>query len=208
MNILGMLSAGDALILISVVVAVMIFSAIRKSLKPESLMDCPCEHCGAGVHFVRRDLGHNVICPACGSETLAKSTAPRKVPKPKKSWRDYQFNGLEFASPKGTSETAGFQPHPMPTSICNRCGSVRSYLKARSGSDFLEGLFWLSVILAIMSQVIAAFGIALTIALVYTLHFRGKRRPACVDCGAEEIIPIGTPRGRQLHAQFHRATPP
>jgi hypothetical protein len=75
--------------------------------------------------------------------------------------------------------------------ICEHCGT-RGTAKTRTrGSTAIELVLWLCLILP---------------GLVYSIWRLTTRERVCPSCGAPGLIPIDTPRGKQLAGQFSAPT--
>lgn len=83
---------------------------------------------------------------------------------------------------------------PAGRSICAQCGSVGAPRKVAPGSFLVELALWICFILP---------------GLIYSLWRVSSKRPTCRACGAiRTMVPLQSPRGRQLAAQFHGAPGP
>lgn len=73
---------------------------------------------------------------------------------------------------------------------CVKCGHVGEPANHTPGSMALEVVLWLCFLLP---------------GLIYSLWRLGSRRPACACCGALELVPVDSPKGRALAAAVPRA---
>lgn len=80
----------------------------------------------------------------------------------------------------------------MSNHICTRCGSIAEPRTHTPGSFFIEVLAWLMFLLP---------------GLLYSMWRISARREVCPTCGAEEIVPCDTPRGRRLAADLGQTIP-
>lgn len=77
--------------------------------------------------------------------------------------------------------------------ICTACGSVGGAKNSVRGSTGMELLLWLLSLTIIMFPV----------AIIYSVWRMGSRHKKCGRCGSEQLVPVGTPAGRKLYAEFH-----
>lgn len=81
--------------------------------------------------------------------------------------------------------------------ICPHCGHYGFPGKITRGSFLIELLLWLLFIPAIVySYVLFLPG------LIYSAWRLSTRRRACTKCQSPTVIPVDTPRGQQLIAEF------
>ena len=79
-------------------------------------------------------------------------------------------------------------PDRAGLSICVQCGSVGKPKKTARGSFLVEIGLWLLFLLP---------------GLIYSLWRLSTKRPTCRTCGAgDSMVPLYSPRGRQLAAEF------
>ena len=71
--------------------------------------------------------------------------------------------------------------------VCAVCGSPTDGKRVTPGSLGLELLLWLFFLLP---------------GIIYSAWRLASRRESCGVCGASEIVPVETPRGQMLAAQF------
>lgn len=72
--------------------------------------------------------------------------------------------------------------------ICTRCGWKGRPKKGLNGNAAVELLLWLLFIVP---------------GIIYTIY-RGNNRPLiCRECGATEMVPLDSPRGRELLSHYH-----
>ena len=80
------------------------------------------------------------------------------------------------------------------STICSQCGHLGRPRQVAPGSLLVEIILWCCLLLP---------------GLLYSLWRIGAKRPTCRHCGAiAATVPTDSPRGRQLVAEFHPATPP
>jgi hypothetical protein len=72
--------------------------------------------------------------------------------------------------------------------ICRNCGHLGPSSSVTKGSTAIELVLWLCFILP---------------GLIYSLWRLSSRHSACPKCGNTGMIPLDSPRGKQLVAQFH-----
>lgn len=74
----------------------------------------------------------------------------------------------------------------MTSKACPRCGHVGAPDSHTPGSRFIELLLWLLFIVP---------------GLIYSLWRFSAQREVCAKCGAAELLPLDTPRGRAVAAE-------
>ncbi len=67
--------------------------------------------------------------------------------------------------------------------VCSRCGHVGEPVSSTPGSMAIELVLWLCLLLP---------------GLVYSLWRLSRRHPVCAKCGSADLLPLDTPRGREL----------
>jgi hypothetical protein len=67
--------------------------------------------------------------------------------------------------------------------ICARCGVQGSLKSETRGSFLIEVVLWLMFIIP---------------GLIYSLWRLSTRRKVCGSCGSHELVPLNSPRGKQL----------
>jgi hypothetical protein len=77
--------------------------------------------------------------------------------------------------------------------ICPNCGYQGAPRSITKGSFLIELFLWLCFIIP---------------GLLYSLWRVSSRTTGCPSCGASNMIPLSSPRGRQLQADLRPATPP
>lgn len=75
--------------------------------------------------------------------------------------------------------------------ICATCGSRGTPRTRTRGSTWLELALWLCFIVP---------------GLIYSIWRLTTRQPVCPECGSAGMISVNTPRGKQLAAQYGKAT--
>lgn len=80
------------------------------------------------------------------------------------------------------------RPARLADDVCLRCGSVDGARQVRRGSLVVEVLLWLMWLLP---------------GLIYTAWRWSTLHAVCVCCGAAELVPVDSPRGRQLMRDHH-----
>jgi RNA polymerase subunit RPABC4/transcription elongation factor Spt4 len=76
----------------------------------------------------------------------------------------------------------------MSASICPACGTQGRPKKRTRGSIWIELVLWLCFIVP---------------GLIYSVWRLTTRESVCPGCGSPGMIPLGSPRGKQLAAQFN-----
>jgi hypothetical protein len=71
----------------------------------------------------------------------------------------------------------------MKSVICTRCGHQGNPTSETPGSFILEVFLWLMFIVP---------------GVIYSLWRLSKRRKVCRSCGSPELVPLDSPRGKQL----------
>jgi len=72
--------------------------------------------------------------------------------------------------------------------ICSNCGHLGDEKQVTKGSLGIEILLWLCFLIP---------------GLIYSLWRLSSRYSACAHCKAPNLVPVDSPRGRQLAGQFH-----
>lgn len=70
--------------------------------------------------------------------------------------------------------------------ICSQCGGQKTKIKT-PGTLLLEIFLWLLLLLP---------------GFIYSIWRISGRKKVCADCESENIIPIQSPKGKQLFAEF------
>ena len=85
-------------------------------------------------------------------------------------------------------------PNAWDLSICAHCGNTGKPRNTRGGSLLVEIALWIFLIVP---------------GIIYSLWRIGTKRPACRACGAiGSMVPLYSPRGRALAAEFGTDTAP
>jgi ribosomal protein S27AE len=74
--------------------------------------------------------------------------------------------------------------------ICRACGSIEPPARITKGSLAIEIVLWVSLI-------------GIPVALVYSIWRQTSKYWACGACHSPEIIPVATPAGQRLFAEYH-----
>ncbi|MFC1524292.1 hypothetical protein ACFL6N_05835 [Thermodesulfobacteriota bacterium] len=77
----------------------------------------------------------------------------------------------------------------MAKTICTSCGSRERPIMHTRGSVKVEIILWCCFLLP---------------GLIYSLWKQGGKGWICRECGNNELVPIQTPRGKELVARFDR----
>lgn len=93
------------------------------------------------------------------------------------------------------SAPPGIKPAPSRRArICTQCGSIGKPQRVAGGSLLVELALWLFFLVP---------------GFIYSLWRISTKRPACRACGAiHAMVPLHSPRGRELAAQFSATTRP
>jgi hypothetical protein len=75
----------------------------------------------------------------------------------------------------------------MAQMICNNCGSTGRPKTETKGSILIEIILWLSFIVP---------------GLIYSIWRMSTRSKVCRSCGARSLVPLDSPRGKQLVHQL------
>jgi hypothetical protein len=67
--------------------------------------------------------------------------------------------------------------------VCSRCRHVGEPVSSTPGSIWIELVLWLCLLIP---------------GLVYSLWRLSRRHPVCARCGSADLLPVDTPRGREL----------
>lgn len=79
----------------------------------------------------------------------------------------------------------------MSEMICARCGTAGRTKNHTRGSLLIELILWLCMLVP---------------GLIYSIWRLTTRRRVCAACGSEELVPTGSPVGRQLMERFSAAS--
>lgn len=71
--------------------------------------------------------------------------------------------------------------------ICRECGTVGRVKKITPGSIFIELVLWCCFIIP---------------GLIYSFWRLSKRHSACAVCGAANLLPVESPAGKKMLAEF------
>ena len=77
----------------------------------------------------------------------------------------------------------------MSKCICTLCGAAESPKQYTKGSVLVEIVLWLCFLVP---------------GLIYTIWRHASRYDGCRECGSEDIVPLNSPRGKRLAADFHQ----
>jgi len=87
----------------------------------------------------------------------------------------------------------------MAKQICGHCGTVDRTKRQARGSLLGEVALWfLMVIIGPFTAYISIF-----IAVVFSLWRAIDKKSICAECGHDELIGVGTPRGKQIFEKYH-----
>ena len=75
--------------------------------------------------------------------------------------------------------------------VCGRCGHRGETRSVTRGSILIEIVLWLAFLVP---------------GLIYSIWRLTTRQQACSACGAAELVPETSPRGRELLAKYHPGT--
>ena len=70
--------------------------------------------------------------------------------------------------------------------ICSNCGYIGQAKKVTKGSILIELVLWLMIIPG----------------LIYSLWRLTTKHLACPQCGATQLVPVDSPRGKKLQQEF------
>lgn len=125
-------------------------------------------------------------CPKCHYTRQPDDTAP-----------DYECPrcGLVYAKYKPppapapvVEKAAPVKEYRKGTPICASCGTLDATRTNTPGSIFIEIILWIVLIIP---------------GVIYSIWRHMARKKVCAECGGTELLPIGTPRGRELLEQHH-----
>jgi len=71
--------------------------------------------------------------------------------------------------------------------ICSNCGYKGKPKKVTKGSIFIEIILWIAFIIP---------------GVIYSIWRLTSRNEACPQCGATNMVPLDSPRGRKLVEEF------
>lgn len=72
--------------------------------------------------------------------------------------------------------------------ICSACGAMGKTKTITRGSLLIEIILWLCFLVP---------------GLIYSIWRHTTRHDGCAVCGAEQLIPVSSPRGGQIAREFH-----
>ena len=72
--------------------------------------------------------------------------------------------------------------------ICKQCGTVHDGKQHLPGNGWIEAVLWLAYIFP---------------GLIYSIWRRSARKPTCGACGSRDLVPLSSPVGKSLQAQFY-----
>jgi len=72
--------------------------------------------------------------------------------------------------------------------ICATCGMIGPSKAYTPGSIWIEVLLWLCFFIP---------------GLIYSIWRLTSRRRVCGSCSSSEVVPIASPRGRELQSRYH-----
>ena len=75
----------------------------------------------------------------------------------------------------------------MAEMICSKCGTAGKPKRETQGSILIEIILWLALLFP---------------GLIYSVWRLTTRRDVCRACGSPELVPIGSPVGRELAAKY------
>ena len=71
--------------------------------------------------------------------------------------------------------------------ICSNCGYIGQAKKVTKGSTLMELVLWLCFIFP---------------GLIYSMWRLTTKHLACPQCGATQLVPVDSPRGKKLQQEF------
>jgi len=75
----------------------------------------------------------------------------------------------------------------MGKKICPNCGTVGTPVLKTQGSFIIEVFLWLMFIVP---------------GLIYTVWRCSSRKYVCPKCGAENMVPLSSPRGKKIRLEY------
>lgn len=91
--------------------------------------------------------------------------------------------------------------------ICTRCYSQGKPRKNIRGTFLLEASLWLGTVIIFLALSWAIGFLFGLIALTYSLWRLTGSNKSCASCGAPELVPADSPRGRQIAVETAIARP-
>lgn len=148
------------------------------------VLDVNEEWLSHGTGPIEVDVAGTVTRVAGGPSRSAGQAEHTTAPNDDETHPARQWLPSENSPPTRRTSRAGL-------SICGQCGSVGKPKKTAGGSFIVELALWLCFIVP---------------GLIYSLWRVSTKRPTCRSCGAiYTMVPLHTPRGRQLAAEFDPA---
>lgn len=80
---------------------------------------------------------------------------------------------------------------PKGACICAHCGEVGKPVTRTKGSIWIEILLWLTFLVP---------------GLIYSVWRLTTKYKGCPSCGAANPVPLNTPRGQKLYAEYSRSS--
>jgi hypothetical protein len=150
-----------------------------------------CPHCGSLIDVVDANVPtgetvpvpHHpprarilVVCPNCGARGVTNADSSELIvcSDCEKRFRAKQVNG---------------------NSVCGCCHTVGDFSRTTPGSFGVEFLLYSA---SLVAALLLGFWISFLIPLVYSAWRLAGRRPRCGECGSAEVIPVSSPKGREL----------
>ncbi len=152
----------------------------------DALESCP--FCGAIYAKVDQHIAITAQRSRVDAESRAAAAAKRSAELAAAAVREERAAAAKRAATQRRLESS---------LICTTCGSIGAAKSAVRGSTGMELLLWMLSLTVIMFPV----------AIIYSVWRMGSRHKKCRRCGSEQLVPVGTPAGRRLYAEFHGAQP-
>jgi hypothetical protein len=151
-----------------------------------------CKTCGKKVGFLdNQGNNDNPICFDCANKNMFCEKCNKSI-----SVSDYMsYEGKKicpicFEQISKEERRKTFQNNnddPIQKYICSTCGTVCNPIKVTKGSIAIEIVLWLFMILP---------------GIIYSLWRLTSRYEGCPKCGAKNIIPIDSPKGKKLLNEY------
>lgn len=142
-----------------------------------------CPHCGQKIGCKETDAGRATTCPTCKKQLV--------IPKPTiEPVACVQAVSVEMTKPPSEPPVGVKQKDQrdkLTGFVCPNCGYVGKPKVITKGSIIIELFLWLVFLIP---------------GLIYSIWRLASRSKGCPKCSAENMIPVESPRGRKLIAEF------
>lgn len=145
-------------------------------------MQRECPKCS----YVRTDADPPPItdCPRCGVVyAKVEALSQRESADAFRAQQREEYRAAEI------QRAAERQRRRVQTHVCTQCGDTNGGTVVTRGNIGIEIIFWLTFLVP---------------GIIYSIWRLSSRYIACPTCGSNTLIPIESPRGRELMDVYHR----